>query len=233
MRLYRWLKAKLKGRVWLKCPLCQRGFSEDEPDGGPLFVDGPLGLPVCANCRDAAERISGATMKRMREAGGPVSADYMEPAALETLLRGYLEELAFYRPEHRVSSRRFQPYGLWLGYRTREGIHPQGQTAFDLNVIGRTCFILWLELDREYREQEHGTALLEAIEGMAAECGCDRVRLTPSGETPRGEARMEWFKRRGYERLTVAEVVKDISSLCRAVAKRRADAVKTSAGGNA
>lgn len=76
--------------------------------------------------------------------------------------------------------------------------------VFDLNLIGDTCYLLWIEIAEQFRGKGFGTVLYRIIEDAARELGYAKVQQTPSGK-----GRMEYLLRRGYRRSGV-EAVKDL-----------------------
>jgi ribosomal protein S18 acetylase RimI-like enzyme len=113
------------------------------------------------------------------------------------LLRKHLETFPLYQEDHKVLSQNISNTKLYLGYRTTQANKPKGTTHFDLNIDGTICYILWIELAKEKRGKGHGKTLYTLIENFAREAGCDRIRMTPSGQTPT-RTRKEYVHELGY-----------------------------------
>ncbi len=113
-------------------------------------------------------------------------------------MRKHLRSFPLFDESHLVRIAELNNKGLWAGYRTTNNNAPTGATHFDLNIIGETCYILWIELLKIERGQNYGRTLYRIIEDFAREIGCDRVRLTPSGWCPTGKTRREYMLALGY-----------------------------------
>ena len=96
------------------------------------------------------------------------------------------------------------------------GLHP----SFDVNVNSDTCYLLNLWMPESMRGLGHGSALLSAIEDLAAAMGCTRVVITPSGE-----GRAEWYGRRGYL-FSGGEMEKSLKAAMPSLAKLRQLAIR-------
>src|SRR3989344_9146337 len=100
------------------------------------------------------------------------------------LVKKHLRVFPKFEEEHQVNVVQITDRKFWVGYRTKEANLPIGTTHFDLNLIGNICYVLWIELSEQERGKGLGRQLYGIIESIAKDVGCDRVRLTPSGETP-------------------------------------------------
>ena len=116
--------------------------------------------------------------------------------------------------KHTVSTRNCGDY-IYLGYSTAmpSAGHCAGKRGdysyFSVNIINGVFFILEIAVEPQYRGKGHGDALYLILESIAADCGCHRVQMMPSGWTSTGESRMDYLLRRGYRKFGT-EVVKDI-----------------------
>jgi GNAT superfamily N-acetyltransferase len=126
----------------------------------------------------------------------------MKQEEISDLIKEKLRRLPIFDETHKIGVKRIDEEKLWVGYRTTEG-NPRGTTRFDLNIIGDTCYILWIELDKEYRGENFGKSLFKIIEDFAKDYGCDKVRLTPSGQTISEKSRLEYMNSLGYHKVGI------------------------------
>ena len=131
----------------------------------------------------------------------------MKLEEIPDLMRENLRQLPIFNETHKVAAKKLDDNKIWIGYRTTNNF-PRGTTYFDLNIIGTTCYVLWIELKKEQRGKNLGRSLFKAIEDFAKNYGCDKVILTPSGYTPSGKTRLEYMKSLGYHELGRNEVEK-------------------------
>jgi len=133
--------------------------------------------------------------------------------AVSALGRKHLEDdFPLFEESHTVDARDLGEEKFWVGYRTTKGRAPRDSTHFDINVERDICYLLWIELVREERGKNHGRALYGAVENIARDLGCDRVRQTPSGWTPDGKTRKDYLKNLGYVGVKGSEEVEKVFS---------------------
>lgn len=68
----------------------------------------------------------------------------------------------------------------------------------DLNICGKICYLLSIEIPPVLRGQGYGHQLYAAMERLATAAGCTEIRQTPSGRTHKGGTRREYLNRRGW-----------------------------------
>ena len=89
---------------------------------------------------------------------------------------------------------------VWVGYSTVEKHRTSWETGFDVELADDNCYLLSINLSPLWRGKGHGWELYQVVERAAARLGCKRVVMTASGTTYRGETRMDYLLRRGYQR---------------------------------
>jgi len=132
----------------------------------------------------------------------------MKLEEISDLMKENLNEFPIFNQNHRINTKKIRDDKFWIGYRTAKDNSLKGTTNFDLNIIGDTCYILWIELAKEHQGKNLGKLLYKTIENFAKDYGCKRVRLTPSGWTPKGKTRLEYMKSLGYKETKTIEIEK-------------------------
>jgi len=133
----------------------------------------------------------------------------MKQEEISDLIKEKLRKFPIFNETHKIGVKKIDEEKLWIGYRTADE-NPRSTTRFDLNIIGNTCYILWIELAKEHKGKDLGKSLFKIIEDFAKDYGCNKVRLTPSGQTISGKSRLEYMKSLGYHEVGI-EVEKNLS----------------------
>jgi len=121
------------------------------------------------------------------------------------LVRKNLGRFPLYSEEHKVSAKQHKN-GVSISYRTTPANIPFKTTHFDMQIINTTCYVLQVEIIKEMRNRGYGELLYRILEDIARGCDCDRVHLTPSGQTSSGKTQLEYMKSLGYEEIETGEV---------------------------
>ena len=84
-RIYSWIR----GRFWIPCPICKRGFGEHEwMDGHELWLTERDSVAVCPNCGDRAADMNNESGPRPPDDARCVSPPSARPrVALSRVLR--------------------------------------------------------------------------------------------------------------------------------------------------
>lgn len=85
----------------------------------------------------------------------------------------------------------------------------RGITYFDIEVNGKTLYVLTIKIEKQRRGKGEGSTLYKLLETIAKFLNCNRVQMTPSGVTYTGETRKSYLLRRGYKKIG-NEVFKEI-----------------------
>lgn len=117
-------------------------------------------------------------------------------------------------PDGHVQVSQFEEHKWWIGYDRHQG-HFLGRnnrdtyTGLSLNWWSdvRVLFILTIMLETPLRHQGLGTDLYAATAEIGTQLGCKWVQQTPSGWTDRGDTRMNYMLRRGWERYNEIEAI--------------------------
>ena len=125
----------------------------------------------------------------------------LSTSTLSELVRKHLRSLPIFEEGHSVNVVEISDGKFYIGYRTTSDKIPRETTHFNLNLIDNICYVLWIELCEQEKGRGFGRQLYGIIEAFARDAGCDRVRLTPSGETPSGKTRLEYMRALGYQEL--------------------------------
>lgn len=90
----------------------------------------------------------------------------------------------------------------------------QDATRFALNIMGKDCYLLAIEIVRAERGKGYGNQLYEILTRVAQELGCHRIIQTPSGwvvkDGVKVETRREYLERRGWLPWNKEEVHKEL-----------------------
>lgn len=106
--------------------------------------------------------------------------------------------------QHRLSCNN----GWWIGIGDRSKVCP---LEVDLNVILGTLFVLNIQIREDLRGKGFGFQLYQSLEEIAKMCGCNKIRMMPSGqcEGSKKESRKEYLIRKlGYQPYSSGEVIK-------------------------
>lgn len=105
---------------------------------------------------------------------------------------------------------------IWLTYRTTSRAMARDTTHFDINILGNTFYLLWIEIDKAARGKGHGNQLYEILTQVAADLGCHRIVQFPSGwvvkDGVKGETRRSYLERRGWKPWGKEEMCKELTS---------------------
>ena len=123
--------------------------------------------------------------------------------SINEIVRKHLRQSQLYQGTHQV-----------IIYNTTEstfiGYYPRGQQVtysenwpshIELEIIGTTCRLLRIAIDKQHRGQGHGKKLYEIIENIAKELGCTKINMTPLGTTKKGETRLAYLLQLGYAQI--------------------------------
>jgi GNAT superfamily N-acetyltransferase len=114
------------------------------------------------------------------------------------LVRQRLRGWPLYSEEHTVSCVPTKK-GMCIGYRTQTGF-PMKTTYFDVEVQGKTFYVLHIEIVKSERGKGYGYDLYLRLESLARDLDCNEINMTPSGTTYKGEQRGTYLKRKlGYK----------------------------------
>lgn len=95
-------------------------------------------------------------------------------------------------------------FSYWSSSDRAENIKKSG---FDIQVEKGICYILYLQIEKDYRKRGYGSQLLKVVEDFCcSEFLVKKFQTTPSGISKRDE----FYGKRGYEYVNEDEVVKNI-----------------------
>lgn len=123
----------------------------------------------------------------------------LEEEIRELMKKSLKDCFSSFRENHKINIHVNGQNDISIGYRTAERISEmKDSTHFDIQVIGHSCYILHIELDKQERGRGIGWSLYDAIHCFARNIGSKRIIQNPSGWTPKGETRREYLLKRGY-----------------------------------
>ena len=91
-----------------------------------------------------------------------------------------LQSVPVYQPAHQVVAKTHKN-GTWVCYKTSESLGSIESTRADLQISGRTCYLLWMCIDADKRRMGYGRKLYETLEIFCRDQECTVIELTPSG----------------------------------------------------
>lgn len=129
----------------------------------------------------------------------------MNKKQVEELMRHHLRQaFPLFEETHKVNVSPLNSGNICIGYRTSAETlgRLHGTTHFDIELIRDTCYILWIELEKDKRGRGDGWKLYKTIHQFARDLKFAKARQTPSGwviyDRKRRETRREYLLRRGY-----------------------------------
>lgn len=129
----------------------------------------------------------------------------MNKAELEAIAKKHLREgFPLFLEEHKIFAHTNE-LNTSITYRTKKEII-RSSTYFDIQFIGDTCFVNYIEIEPSKRARGNGRKLFSVIEKIARECGSKKVQLTASGSMSNGSmsngrTKTEYMESLGYSRL--------------------------------
>jgi len=125
----------------------------------------------------------------------------------ERIFREEMRHCRLYRDEHECYAKLDE--GKWgLGWTPiRSGVQ-RTTLALEIDEQRKVCYLLSIAIPPELRGKGYGAELYQVTENVARRWGCATVEMTASGQTHKGESRIEYLRRRGYTLTTEITVRK-------------------------
>jgi GNAT superfamily N-acetyltransferase len=97
---------------------------------------------------------------------------------LEETFREFLKDMAVYKPDDKVHAVEHNGH-ICIGYNQSHKNYP---ASISLQLEGKVCYILTMEVHPELRREGVGTALYKAVELFCLQQGITTMETTPSGQ---------------------------------------------------
>lgn len=150
----------------------------------------------------------------MRSLKEPFSVSQDEPTPLEKV-RKHLETYPLYEASQEIFIKE-DDKNIFINWQTARFVddnwHINRGSHFDVQITGKTMYILHIEVAPEFRGRGFGFLLYLLLEEIAKEFGCHIMEMTPSGwtTTPEKETRMNYVVRKLHYVPKGITAIKDI-----------------------
>ena len=123
-------------------------------------------------------------------------------------MRECLQDWPLYGEDDHVQVRDFdrEGKGLWIGYCGKCALKPFTASThvavnpphmFDLNIVGDTAYLLFIQVAYAFRGQGHGEQLYEIVTEICRRLDAKQLRQTPSGGYD-DQCRKDYLLKRGW-----------------------------------
>lgn len=149
-----------------------------------------------------------------------MSKQLRDPEA-EAKVRQILSQWELYHNDDTISVRHIKDdTAVWIGYCGKCDLvpftpamwtAPEPPHMLQLNIISGVLYILFIQVEKEFRGLGHGEALYDLVIEIARATGCHRVQQTPSGGY-KIQDRYTYLLKRGWLPTGDCEVYKPVES---------------------
>jgi len=119
----------------------------------------------------------------------------MDKRNISKIVADKLKEFPLFKDDDVISVDLSLNFEMHIEYIKKKERNIAGATYFDICINENVCYLNKIELESEERGKGFGRRLYNIIEDIGKNLWCDRIIMTPSGITFKGEGRRDWVIR--------------------------------------
>ena len=119
----------------------------------------------------------------------------MDKKDISRIVVDKLKEFPLFKDNHVISVDLSLNFEMHIEYMKKKEGNIAGTTYFDIYINENVCYLDKIELESWKRGKGFGRKLYSIIEDIGRNLWCDRIIMTPSGVTFKGESRRDWVMR--------------------------------------